>query len=426
MIGKLIDPGIVEEDKKLYRAKYLGKKIIWIINQYAGSKYHGMGYRSYYFAKEFIRHGYNVFIFSSSYYHGLINPPDTKGIISFEKIDKINYFWIKVPKYKKSKSIVRALSMIVFMIRLFKVKVKNIDPPDKIIVSSPSPFPILNGYIWSKKYNAKLIFEVRDLWPLSLIELGSISKYNPFALLIQRIESFAYKRSDYVISVLPKADSYMIKHGVNVNKYIHIPNGIDIKDLHNVEPLEDEIIRKIPKGRLVIGYTGALGIANALEYLIKAAYILKKYTDIFFVIVGNGGEKEKLVNMSCRLNNIMFIEAVRKAQVQNILKYFDVCYISLKKEKLFQFGVSPNKLFDYMYAGKSILYAISSGNDPVKEANCGISVEAEDTNAIAETLLKFYRMTEKERNQLGKNGRDYVIKNHSYESLVKKYIELFE
>ncbi len=385
-----------------------------------------MGYRSYYFAKEFIKDGFDVFLFTSSYSHGLTKLPEIEGVITFEKIDGINYYWIKVPRYKKSKSIERALSMIVFFIRLFKVKIKRIVKPDIIIVSSPTPFPILNAYIWSKRYKAKLIFEVRDLWPLSLIELGNFSKFNPFILFTQWLEVFAYKRSDYIVSVLPRAIDYMLKYGMDEEKYFHIPNGIDIQGSKNVEPLEADIINNIPKNKFLVGYTGALGIANDLESLINAANILRENTEIFFIIVGKGGEKGKLEDMSAGLSNVLFIDAVRKLQVQSILKYFDVCFISLKKEKVFQFGVSPTKLFDYMYAGKSILFAINAGNDPVQEAKCGISINAEDSSAIAKSVVRFYGMTKKERNQLGRNGREYVIKNNSYEYLAKKYLELFE
>ena len=384
-----------------------------------------MGYRSYYLAKEFTELGHDIYIFSASYSHSLINLPEIKRSVSFEKIDNINYNWIKVPRYSKSKSIGRALSMIIFIVKLFLISVKNITKPDVLIVSSPSPFPILNAYLWAKKFNAKLIFEVRDLWPLTLIELGNFSKYNPFIIFMRLFEHFAYKHSDYVVSVLPRADEYMITHGMDRNKFFYIPNGIDLNEIDNSEPLDEKVIRKIPRDLFIIGYAGAVGIANALEYLINAAHILKNNKGIFFVIVGNGGEKERLINMSRGLNNLLFLGAVRKSQVQNILKFFDVCYISLKKIRLFRFGVSPNKLFDYMYAGKPIIYAVNSGNNPVKDANCGISIEAENTNALVDAILKLFTMSKKQKELLGKNGKNYVIKHHTYENLAKKYFELF-
>jgi len=315
--------------------------------------------------------------------------------------------------------------MIIFIIKLFLISVKNITKPDVLIVSSPSPFPILNAYLWAKKFDAKLIFEVRDLWPLTLIELGNFSKYNPFIIFMRLFEHFAYKHSDYVVSVLPRADEYMITHGMDRNKFFYIPNGIDLNEIDNSEPLDEKVIRKIPRDLFIIGYAGAVGIANALEYLINAAHILKNNKGIFFVIVGNGGEKERLINMSRGLNNLLFLGAVRKSQVQNILKFFDVCYISLKKIRLFRFGVSPNKLFDYMYAGKPIIYAVNSGNNPVKDANCGISIEAENTNALVDAILKLFTMSKKQKELLGKNGKNYVIKHHTYENLAKKYFELF-
>jgi len=403
----------------------LNQKNIWIICQYAGSKYHGMGYRQYYLAKTLIKNGYNVYIFSGSYSHLYIELPDVKGNFTFEIIDNINYIWVKIPKYKKSKSIGRALSMVFFMLKLFMYNTKKTPKPEIIIVSSPSPFPIINAWLWAKRFKSKLIFEVRDIWPLTLIELGNFSKYNPFVLFMQLFENFAYKKIDYVVSVLPKAKEHMIKHGLDEKKFIYIPNGIDLEEVKNIEPLEKDTIKKIPKDKFIVGYIGTIGIANALEYFIKAANILNRIKNIYFIIVGNGGEKEKLVRMANGLDNVIFIDAVRKSQVQYILNLFDVCYMGWRNKKIYRFGTSPNKIFDYMYAGKPILYSINSGNNIVNEANCGVSVEAENPEAIAKGILKLYKLSQEDRNQLGENAKDFVIKNHSYGHLVKRYIKLF-
>lgn len=401
------------------------QKTIWIVNQYAGSKSYGMEYRHYYLGEEFSKYGDDVYIFSSSYSHLFRKLPKIKGNFTFEKIENINYCWAKIPKYDKSKSAGRALSMVAFMIKLFKFRTEKIPKPDVIIVSSPSPFPILNAYFWERKFMSKIIFEVRDLWPLTLIELGNISKYHPFVMLMQWFEDFAYEKSNFVVSVLPKTKEYMISHGMKENKFIYIPNGIDLEEINKLEPLEEDILIKVPKDKFIVGYMGTIGIANALEYLIKAAEILKKFPDIHFIIVGEGGEKARLKETAKKLNNITFIQSIKKTQVQSMLKFFDICYIGLKKEKLFRFGVSPNKLFDYLYAGKPILYSIEAGNDPVKEASCGISVEAENPEAISKGIIKLYNNPEDERKKTGENGKKYVTENHSYEILAEKYRRLF-
>ena len=112
------------------------KKNIWIVNQYTGSPYYGMNYRSYYMAKEFVEQGHTVKIFSGSYSHLFVNLPKTNGVFTDEIIDDIHYTWVKTPKYKSSKSIGRVWNMLVFMFKLFCINIFKRDKPDVIIVSS--------------------------------------------------------------------------------------------------------------------------------------------------------------------------------------------------------------------------------------------------------------------------------------------------
>jgi glycosyltransferase involved in cell wall biosynthesis len=394
--------------------------------QYAGSKYHGMGFRQYYLARELVKYGYEVYVITSSFSHQFTSLPEINGIFTHEIIDGINYVWVRVPKYKSSKSIGRVFSMFFFMLNLFRMKVRSLPKPFVIVVSSPSLFPILNARRWARKTNAQLILEVRDIWPLTLIELGRFDGSNPFILFMQWFENYAYKKSDYVVSVLPLAESHMIAHGLSKDRFIYIPNGIHLEDLERKTVLSSDYKRQIPQRRFVVGYAGAVGIANALDSLIDAAELLTEHKEICILVVGNGGEKKRLQKKAKHLENVFFLDAVPKSQVHTLLEYFDVCYIGLKNVPLFRFGVSPNKLFDYMRAGKPVVYAINSGNDPVQEAGCGLSVEAENPSAIADAIVKLYEMDLEERNSMGENGKEYVMEHHSYTRLAKKYIELLK
>lgn len=392
-------------------------KNIWIINQYAGSSKHGMTYRSFYLAKEFIKK-HKVNVISASYSHVMSNPPSVNQRYSTENIEGVNFNWIKVPRYSNSKSLSRVLSMFIFLFRLFLFNTKKLNTPDVIIVSSISPFPIWKAYFWAKRYNAKLIFEVRDIWPLSVIELGGFSQYNPFVVLLQLTENFAYKVSDYVVSVLPKAFEHMKSHGLTVEKFKYIPNGIELKKYYST-PRQDM--------NFSIGYAGTLGIANALHYLIDAAELIREQP-IFFHILGNGPEKENLkkIVQSKELSNVIFHDAIQKDKVMNFLTNMDVLFIGCNSSNIYRFGISPNKVFDYFYSAKPIIHSVDAGNDPVYDAKAGISVPPENPKEIANAILKIYNMSESERNELGKNGKEYVKKNHSYEQLAKQYEPLFD
>ena len=395
----------------------MDSKVVWLINQYGGSRLHGMTFRSYYLAKEFVKK-HKVYLFSASYSHVMSNPPEISSNLTQEDIDGITYVWLKVARYKGSKSIGRIWSMFVFLFRLVTLKVSNFQKPDVIIVSSISPFPVLKAFFWSRKYKSKLIFEVRDIWPLSIMELGGLSKYHPFVMLLQYVENFAYRVSDYVVSVLPKALNHMRSHGLSEDRFVYIPNGVEISDIVTIS--SDK------RTQFVVGYAGTIGVANAMDYLIESADILKDYP-IEFHLLGNGPAKKGLMELVLQksLQNVQFYDAVPKSEVPLFLSNVDVLYIGWQNSKLYRFGISANKIFDYLLAKKPIVHSVNAGNDPIQEAEAGISVEPANPQKIADAILQLYHMSAVERNKMGENGRKFVEKHHSYEKLAATYERLF-
>ena len=405
----------------------MAKKTIWIINDYAGSPYHGMEFRNYYFAKEWVKHGYEVYIMTASYMHLFKKLPKINGNFTFENIDGINYIWIKVPNYGESTNKKRVLKWFVFSAKLFFLPFSKMKKPDVVIASPMAPFLTIPAYRLVQKYGAKFIFEVKDIWPLSIIELGNISPKHPLIQMMSWCERFAIRKADHIVSSLQNYGEHL-KNDLHLEKdFVWINNGIDLEEMQKIEPLPLEVAAKIPKEKFIVGYAGTIGIANALESFLEAAKILRSHKDIVFILVGDGKERTRLLERYGDLENVVFIDPIKKIQVQSMLKFFDVCYIGLKKEKLFKYGVSPNKLFDYMFSGKPIIYAIDSGeNNIVDLARCGISVEAENPQAIADAIVRLYSISQEEREQMGKNGKEYVLENFTYEKLAQKYESLFE
>lgn len=404
------------------------KKNIWLISQYTGSPYHGMNYRGYYLAKEFVKNGHKVTVFTGTYSHLFINLPRTQKIFTEENIDGIDYIWVKTPRYKSSKSIMRVFSMLVFMWRLFFFKTNTIAKPDEIIISSLSLFPIINAYLWSKKFKIEFIFEVRDIWPLTLIEVGGFSQWHPLAIFLGWFEKFGYKKAKYVVSVLPNAHIHMKTRGMRADKFRYIPNGILEEEVSNYEEVSINIQKQIPKDKFIIGYVGTLGIANSLDTLLQSAKMLQTNNHIHFVLVGQGDEKKNLQDYKNKelLDNVTFIDAIAKIQVQGILKYFDICYIAGKNKPMYQYGVSANKIFDYMYASKPILYAIEEGETLIDKAQCGISIEAQNVEQLKETILEFSSFHSDKLDKMGQLGKAYVLGHHRYEILSNNYLQLME
>ena len=396
-------------------------KNIWIVNQYCGSRIHGMNFRSWYFAHELQKKGYDSIIITASYSHLIHQPPVMDSWFKNEDVEGVSYIWVKVRKYVGSKSLGRFISMLDFMFKLFFLKKKKLTKPDVILVSSLSPFPILNAFFWSIKYRSKLLFEVRDLWPLSLIELGGISRFNPLSIFFSFFERFGYRVAYKVISVLPCAKEHMMSKGMREDKFVYIPNGFKPEESLNAEPIPKNYFDNVPNGKFLIGYTGSIGLANAVEYLIEASKLLEKDNRFHFVLIGKGQHKENLKKIAG--NNVSFLPLVNKRQVQEVLKKFDLCFIGLKNQKLFRFGISPNKIFEYMNAGRPIIQSIDAGNNLVKEANAGFSVIPENAEEIQKAILKAYEMPKEKLEELGLNGYKYGLKNHSYEKLTDILIE---
>jgi len=393
----------------------MSSKNIWVINEYAGSAYHGMEFRNYYLGKELIKLGHRVTIVSSSYSHLFKKISEKRE----ENIDGINYFWVKTFNYGDSHSKKRVLKWFLFMFKVLFLPF-FLKKPDIIIVSPMAPFPILPAWVLSKFYGATLIYEVKDIWPLSIIELGGLNRTHPLIRFMSYCERFALRKSDHIVSSLQNYNEHMKTLGIN-RAFTWVNNGIDLEEMKGIEPLSKEIEDKIPKNKFIVGYTGTVGVANALDSLCEATNLLKDHKDIIVIIVGDGQEKENLQKEFSQNENILFVDSIPKKQVHSMLAHFDACYIGLKEEPLFKYGVSPNKLFDYMYSATPIVYAIDSGkSNVVRSAECGVSVEAENPEAIAKAILEIYSIGENKREEMGKRGNEYVLEHFTYSKLAEK------
>lgn len=398
---------------------------ILLINHYAGGPKYGMEFRPYYMSREWVRQGHRVVVAGADFSHLRANQP----YAGVEIVDGVRYVWLKTPVYQGN-GIGRVKNMFVFLWRLYrhrKVICENFKP-DVVIASSTYPFDNYMAYYFAKKYQAKYVYEVHDLWPLSPIELGHMSKYHPFIMLVQMAENFAYAHVDKVVSLLPCAEQHMREHGLPKGKFLHIPNGICKEEWDNVQekiPQEHRVLLEQlkKKGFFLLGFAGGHAISNALIYLLQAA---EKISDekAAVILVGKGMEKENLMEYAKEhnLSNIYFLPPVNKETVPDLLAYMDALYIGWNKQSLYRFGVSPNKVFDYMMAGKPILHSIEAGNDLVSEAECGVSVAAENPVAIAKGIKQLMSLSEDKRQKLGNNGRSFVVKNHDYRVLAEKFL----
>jgi glycosyltransferase involved in cell wall biosynthesis len=350
--------------------------------------------------------------FPSMYFHEIVNGVDT--------------WWIKTIKYKGSASIRRILSWIDFEIKLWFIPKGLIGRPDIVIVSSLSLLTILNGYWLKKRFGCKLIFEVRDIWPLTITEEGGFSPRNPFVMLLSWIEKFGYKKSDIIVGTMPNLSEHVQE--ITGKKIIcHcVPLGYDPALYTNKEPLpEGYEERYILKNKFIIGHAGSIGRTNALDTFIQCALEMKDDPFIHFFLLGDGDLLGEYKRRVAGLSNITFAPKVRKSQVQRVLSHCQVLYFSVLNSKVWRYGLSLNKVIDYMMAGKPIIASYNGYLSMINEAQCGFFVPSEDIQALQQAIYRYSKMPKDQLELIGKRGKEWLLKNRAYDKIALEYWKLF-
>jgi len=396
----------------------MGKKL-WILNHYAVSPDLPGGTRHFDLSRELVKRGHDVTIFASGFDHKIrkYTKVDRNKLFKTEVYDGVRFVWINTfPYYKNDWR--RVVNMLSYSWRVLSCT-KGLEKPDAIIGSCVHPFAALSGWWLSRRYKAKFFFEERDLWPQTLVDVGVFKENALLTRFLYSLESFFYKNAEKVIVLKPGDVDYVTKKGVSYDKVVLLPQGVDLEHFDNHEPLEtySEIWRsfELHKNEFKVVYVGAFGILNMLDFIIESASIVGNLRpQIHFFLIGDGPEKGKLCKIieEKGLQNVTILPAVPKAQVSSALAEADLLTIAYKPKTFARYGISPNKLVEYMASSKPVVTAIDSWHNPVLEANCGIAVEPEDPEALAKAIIQIYEMPEERRRELGLNGRRYVEKYH--------------
>ncbi len=403
---------------------------ILLINHYAGSPRDGMEYRPYYLAREWVRVGHRVQIVAASYSHVRTRQPMVTRDAVDERLDGIAYRWLPTPAYVGN-GVGRVKNIWAFLSRLWRETPRLVAEfkPDVVIASSTYPMDIWVARRIASQARAKLVYEVHDLWPASPIELSGMSRWHPFILLCQKAENDAYRDADVVVSMLPVVAEHMRTHGLDLRKLHIVPNGVALEEWQAApQPLAPELARYLTAlrrgGRTIVGYAGSHGLPNALDVLLDAAALMKGES-VGFVLVGDGHEKARLARRvrDEGLGHVALLAPVPKAQIPALLAAFDIAYIGWQRVPIYRFGIAPNKLMDYMMAGRAVLHSVEAGNDAVAEAGCGLTVTPESAAAVAKGLRELAALAPDARAAMGERGRAFVVANHSYRVLAQRFID---
>jgi glycosyltransferase involved in cell wall biosynthesis len=409
---------------------------ILLINHYAGTLSLGMEYRPYYLAREWVRAGHRVQVVAASFSHVRRTQPPVGADALDETHEGIAYRWLPTPRYAGNGAR-RAWNIWQFLRQLWVEApwLAREFQPDVVIASSTYPMDIWVARRLARLVQprpAKLVYEVHDLWPLSPIELTGMSPRHPFARLSQWAENTACRDADLVVSMLPKVHAHLSAHGLDLSRLVIVPNGIAPEDWAAApQPLRADVAQAIDRlrssGRLVVGYAGSMGLPNALDTLLDAA---QRVNDVSLgvLMVGDGHERQRLEARIARetITNVTLLPPIPKAQIPSFLDALDVAYIGWQRVPIYRFGIAPNKLMDYMMAGCAVLHSVEAGNDPVSESGCGITVAPESPEAVAAGLRQMAGLPLEQRRAMGRRGRDFVLANHSYPVLARRFIEAIE
>ncbi|CAO3429101.1 glycosyltransferase family 4 protein [Azospirillum doebereinerae] len=404
---------------------------ILIINHYAGSDRLGMEYRPFYLGREWVGDGHAVTVVGASFSHLRQTQPEVGADHEVSVEDGVRFRWLRTGPYQGNGA-GRVANMLTFVGKLIAhaPRVAREERPDVVICSSTYPLDIYAGARIARLAGARLVFEVHDLWPLTPMLLGGYSPRHPYIRLLQAAEDYAYRNADLVVSILPDTCGYMESRGLDPSKFVYVPNGIPIAALQASGPdqlppvLAARIARERERGHFLVGYAGGFNPSNAIDTILEAARLLAGLP-VSFLLVGGGSTAREIRAKAERmgLDSVHLFGPIPKPLVPRFLSEMDTLAMPWHRSPLYRFGVSPNKMFDYMLAGRPIVQSCDASNDLVAEAQCGITVAPEDPAAYAEACLHLSRLAPSERARLGENGRRFVRQHHDYRLLASRFMD---
>lgn len=406
---------------------------ILLINHYVGGGEYGMEYRPYYLAKEWVKMGHKVYLVGATYSHLRLKNPQVSRDLTVENREGINYVWVKTPAYVGSMKRIVNMATFVSKLECYAKKLAEMCTPNLVIASSTYPIDIYPARKIAKLTGAKLCYEVHDLWPLSPMLIGGYSPKHPFIRVMQKGEDDCYKYSDKVISLLWNSEEHMRERGLAPGKFACVPNGFS-KDEWSEEaanqPLPEEHQKAFDDltGKVIVGFAGGFAASGALDTLINAAAILKDKNDIHFVLVGKGPEKEHIEQMVAdkALDNVTILPAVAKKLIPAINARFDIAYMGGVHSVLHKYGTSYNKMTDSMLSGKPIIQAVDEPGCVAERVGCGIQVEAENPQLVADAIIKLASMPVEDRIAMGIKGNVYAKENLEWGTLATDFLKVFE
>ncbi len=394
---------------------------IWWVNAHAVLPEQGGGTRHFDISRELVLRGHDVTVWAMSQSHGtgkeVRQHEGWQPLI--EEVDGVRWVWLKTTPYYGN-GIRRAINMVSFFCSflyaaMFATQGK-LRRPEVIVGSSVHPLAPAATLCLSRLWGLPAVSEIRDIWPAALLHLG-FPWYHPGIMFFALIERAIYRFSDSIITLLPNSPDHIVAKGGRRNRIYWVPNGTRMERVERSET-GNSTFRAM--------YLGTFGEGYALETLIKAAAILEsKERAIQIVLKGQGPHKAALEALISEMNvspeNLALEGPIPKTEVADTLAACDALIFHLPPSPVFQWGISSNKLFDYLASGRPVIFACNASNNPVEASDAGLTITPESPVELAEALIELDELPEAELLAMGRRGQAFIAENHCIKGLAKKF-----
>lgn len=403
---------------------------IWLINHYAVPPQYYPLARQTYFAKYLMEKGHTVTIFAASTVHNSDKNLITDGSPWREEtVDGVHYVYIKCVDYQGN-GMKRIYNICEFAWKLPGV-CKHFPKPDAIVATSMPPTSCAMGIHLARKYHCRGVGEVADLWPESIVAFGIAGPHNPAVIALRWLEKWIYKKSDAMVFTMEGAYDYIVEQGwekeIPRSKVYHINNGVDLEKFdHNRDTYRLEDPDLDDPGIFKVVYTGSIRQANSLGQIVDAA---KALTDPKIkLLIWGGGDDVPVLEQRVRdegLTNIVFKGKVDKKYIPSIVSRADLTLLHWQMNGLLKYGISYNKLFEYLAAGHPVFSTIQTPYSIVERYDCGAETAGFTAEDFAAGIERLAHLSPENHMRLGANARK-AAEEYDFHNLTNHLLEILE
>ena len=395
---------------------------ILVVSKYAPLPGSGSNPRWYELARRMLAAGCRCEIVTSDSNHGSLMLSATQAVKIID-VDNIRYRVIRTAKYTRTASAARVFSWFDFDFKLFR-HCRHM-AADVVVISSLSLTSIIFGIYMKWRYGGRLIFEIRDIWPLTMIVEGGFSRWHPLALYLRFIELWGYRRADLIVGTMPNLKQHVIESGVQKPDSAFHTCGIGVSPERAAEVapfvFSQELEAKV-QGRTIIGYCGSIGLTNNLHDFVKYMDHCDRH-DVVFVIIGDGADRVQFQSRLKARGNVVFLGRILADQVQGFLRRCDILFLSTLPSDVWNYGQSMNKVVDYMLAAKYVVAQYTGYPSFINEAGCGVFT---DGAGLKDCLDAAIDMPPAARDAAGLAGREWLLEHQNYDTLARNYLQKIE